>query len=113
MAPFSKTNDKSTELPIAVPEFAATHPAWMRLENQLQWYDGKSLHSQRWYKRLKLAQVSMAMLIPVMSLLPPRSGEMGHCGFGRHDRLTGSCAADEPVFDTLGHLPLDGGATEA
>ena len=34
------------------------------------WYDNKSRHSQRWYKRLKLAQVVLAVLIPVMSLLP-------------------------------------------
>lgn len=55
---------------IAVPEFAAAHPAWLRLEDQMQWYDNKSQHSQRWYKRLKLAQVALAVLIPVMSLLP-------------------------------------------
>jgi hypothetical protein len=55
---------------IVVPGFAATHAAWLRLESQLQWYDDKSLHSQRWYKRLKLAQVALAVLIPVMSLLP-------------------------------------------
>lgn len=59
-----------TEQSIAVPEFAATHPAWLRLEGQMQWYDNKSQHSQRWYKGLKLAQVALAVLIPVMSLLP-------------------------------------------
>ncbi len=59
-----------TEPGIAVPEFAAAHPAWLRLEDQMQWYDSKSLHSQRWYKWLKLAQVALAVLIPVMSLLP-------------------------------------------
>lgn len=55
---------------IAVPDFAAAHPAWLRLEDQMRWYDNKSLHSQRWYKRLKLAQVALAVLIPVMNLLP-------------------------------------------
>jgi len=59
-----------TEPGIAAPEFAATHPAWLRLEDQMQWYDNKSQHSQHWYKRLKLAQVALAVLIPVMSLLP-------------------------------------------
>jgi hypothetical protein len=66
----SKTNVKPDELAVAVPDFAANHPAWLRLENQLKWYDSKSLHSQHWYKRMKLAQVALAMLIPVMSLLP-------------------------------------------
>ncbi|WP_288126647.1 DUF4231 domain-containing protein [Thiomonas sp.] len=59
-----------TEPGIAVPEFAAAHPAWLRLEDQMQWYDNKSQHSQCWYKWLKLAQVALAVLIPVMSLLP-------------------------------------------
>lgn len=59
-----------TEPGITVPEFAAAHPAWLRLEDQMQWYDNKSQHSQRWYKWLKLAQVALAVLIPVMSLLP-------------------------------------------
>lgn len=67
---FSKTTVKPDELAVAVPDFAANHPAWLRLENQLKWYDSKSLHSQGWYKRMKLAQVALAMLIPVMSLLP-------------------------------------------
>lgn len=67
----ASTDKKSTPEPgITVPEFAAAHPAWLRLEDQMQWYDNKSQHSQRWYKRLKLAQVALAVLIPVMSLLP-------------------------------------------
>lgn len=68
MASTDKTN--ITEPGIAVPEFAAAHPAWLRLEDQMQWYDNKSQRSQRWYKWLKLAQVALAVLIPVMSLLP-------------------------------------------
>ncbi|MHB1266815.1 MAG: DUF4231 domain-containing protein [Acidithiobacillus ferriphilus] len=70
MTALSKTNDKPDELAVAVPDFAVNHPAWLRLEDQLKWYDDKSLHSQHWYKRMKLAQVALAMLIPVMSLLP-------------------------------------------
>jgi len=44
------------------------HPAWFRLNEQMHWYDRKSLHCQRWYKCLKVTQVSLAVLIPVMSL---------------------------------------------
>jgi hypothetical protein len=54
-----------------VPESIAKHPAWLRLEDQLEWYDRKSLYCQRWYKRLKFAQMALAVLIPVMSHLPP------------------------------------------
>ena len=35
----------------------------------------KSQHSQRWYKRLKIAQVSLAVLIPATSLLPGDSAK--------------------------------------
>lgn len=66
----STDKNNVTENCISVPNFAAAHPAWLRLENQLQWYDSKSISSQRWYKRLKFAQVLLAVLIPVMSLLP-------------------------------------------
>jgi hypothetical protein len=38
-------------------ESVAEHPAWHRLEDQLQWYDTKSTRCQRWYKRLKLVQI--------------------------------------------------------
>lgn len=68
MASTDKNN--ATESDIAVPEFARTHSAWLRLSDQMEWYDNKSQHSQCWYKRLKLAQVALAVLIPVMSLLP-------------------------------------------
>lgn len=54
----------------AVPAFAATQPAWARLEDQLGWYDRKSVYCQSAYKRLKLLQVALAVSIPVMSLLP-------------------------------------------
>lgn len=53
-----------------VPDSVNAHPAWFRLINQRNWYDSKSQHCQRWYKRLKIAQVTLAVLIPVTSLLP-------------------------------------------
>ena len=53
-----------------VPESVKAHPAWFRLIDQRNWYDKKSQHSQCWYKRLKIAQVTLAVLIPATSLLP-------------------------------------------
>lgn len=53
-----------------VPEAVKIHPAWFRLIDQRNWYDRKSQHCQRWYKRLKIAQVSLAVLVPASSLLP-------------------------------------------
>jgi len=55
----------------AAPESVAEHPAWHRLEDQLHWYDTKSTQCQKWYKRLKLVQISLAVLIPVLSHLDP------------------------------------------
>lgn len=53
-----------------VPESIKVHPAWYRLLDQLSWYDSKSQCSQSWYKRLKIGQVTLAVLIPATSLLP-------------------------------------------
>lgn len=52
-----------------VPESVKAHPAWFRLIDQRNWYDNKSQRCQRWYKRLKIAQVTLAVLIPATSLL--------------------------------------------
>lgn len=53
-----------------IPKFAVNQPSWLRLEDQLRWYDGKSVDCQQKYKQLKIAQVALAALIPVMGLLP-------------------------------------------
>ena len=65
------SNDKNTtpqDLPI--PESVRAHPAWFRLIDQLNWYDGKIRYCQRWFKNLKFTQIALAVLIPVTSLLP-------------------------------------------
>lgn len=51
----------------AVPETVSNHPAWLRLVGQIDWYDKKSVHSQRYYKLLKLVQIVVAISIPVIS----------------------------------------------
>jgi len=53
-----------------IPAFAAAHAAWYRLQHQLDWYEHKSQYCQNRYKRLKIAQVALAVLIPATSLLP-------------------------------------------
>lgn len=54
----------------AVPEAVSKHPAWFRLLDQRDWYDRKSQYCQRWYKRLKIAQLALAVLVPAVSLFP-------------------------------------------
>ena len=56
---------------LMVPDSIARHPAWKRLQDQLSWYDAKSIHCQRWYKRLKFLQIGLAVAIPVMSHVEP------------------------------------------
>ena len=46
------------------------HPIQDRLEDQIGWYDRKSQTAQRCYKTLKLAQMIIAGLIPLVSIFP-------------------------------------------
>jgi hypothetical protein len=44
-------------------------PAWERLEDQLGWYDGKSISAQRWYKRFKLVELVVSATVPVLAAI--------------------------------------------
>ncbi len=59
----------STKDESSVPEEIIRHPAWMRLNDQLQWYDQKSGSKQRWYKTIKAVQLVLAASIPIFSLV--------------------------------------------
>ncbi len=63
-------NNDSQKPRISIPTFVVNQPAWLRLEDQLKWYGSASRKCQNMYKKLKIAQVALAALIPVMSLLP-------------------------------------------
>ena len=52
------------------PTDLSNHPTWKRLLNQIDWYDTRSRKCQWWYKTLKLVQISLAVSIPIVSLLP-------------------------------------------
>lgn len=55
---------------LAVPQDIESDPTWYRLNDQLDWYDRKSVSNQRWYKRIQGAQLILAAAIPVISFLP-------------------------------------------
>lgn len=38
-----------------------------RLENQLSWYSNESQHNQKWFKRLRTAEIVSAALIPFLA----------------------------------------------
>lgn len=42
-------------------------PAWERLEDQLGWYDRKSVAAQQSYKRVKLSQLVVGATVPVVA----------------------------------------------
>lgn len=56
---------------LEIPELVKAHPAWERLEDQLHWYDSKSVFCQQWYKRLRLTQIVCAVIIPIISHTGP------------------------------------------
>lgn len=48
-------------------------PTMKRLDDQIAWYDGKSINCQRWYKRLKVLEIGLAASIPLTAVFaaPP------------------------------------------
>ena len=41
-----------------------------RLEDQINWYDTRSQHNQRVFKRIKISEMAAAALIPFLATLP-------------------------------------------
>jgi hypothetical protein len=60
---------------LLVREEVRQHPAWVRLNNQLGWYDHKSGINQKRYKQIQAAQIILATSIPVFSLIGAPSGQ--------------------------------------
>jgi len=54
-------------IPGAVPD--GDNITFARLEDQIAWYDMKSGVAQRWYKRVKAAQLICAAAVPVVATL--------------------------------------------
>jgi hypothetical protein len=44
-------------------------PAWQRLENQISWYGRKSAYNQRQFKLVKVCQIVVAALVPVLAAI--------------------------------------------
>jgi hypothetical protein len=44
-----------------------TDPIMDRLEDQIRWYDGKSITNERYFKRIKMVEISAAATIPFLS----------------------------------------------
>ena len=55
------------ELKVQREDLETASPAWLRLEDQIEWYDRKAGHHQRWFKWLKVVQIVAAATVPVMA----------------------------------------------
>jgi hypothetical protein len=60
---------------MTVPKEIESHPAWIRLNDQLRWYSQKSGNYKNWYTRLRIFQTGLAVLIPVASHLDPETAK--------------------------------------
>lgn len=58
-----------TDTTLSIPEEVAAHPAWFRMEDQLNWYDSRSVLFQARYKQLKVVQIGLAVVIPIIAPL--------------------------------------------
>jgi hypothetical protein len=47
------------------PAESSQDPTWQRLEEQLHWYDTKSIRAQQAFKRVKVAQLGLAAGVPL------------------------------------------------
>jgi hypothetical protein len=59
-----------------------TDPIMTRLEEQIDWYDRKSISSKRIYKRIKVTEILAAALIPFISGLSVPHGTVIAGGLG-------------------------------
>jgi len=71
--------------PLTVPKYETPSrnddPTWDRMEDQIDWYDRKSIRYQKIYKRIKVIEIVAAATIPFLSALniaPAHSDETGH-----------------------------------
>ncbi len=48
----------------------ARDPIMERLEDQIGWYDRKSVSSMHWFKRIKLSEIGAAAVIPLLAASP-------------------------------------------
>ena len=59
----------------SIPKLPETDPIMERLEDQISWYDRKSLTNQRMFKRIKMIEILAAAVIPFLAAFnPPHIG---------------------------------------
>ncbi len=51
-----------------MPDIDTQNVTLIRLDDQISWYDRKSMWNQAWHKRLKLVEILLAASIPIASV---------------------------------------------
>src|SRR5215210_519816 len=69
MTPWWSGSMAKEEASLAVPPEVEGHPAWYRLNYELDWYERRSGTNQRRYKTVKTTQLILAGAIPVVSVV--------------------------------------------
>src|SRR5205085_11872882 len=77
-----------------VTTISTADPIIERLEDQISWYDSKSLANQRIYKRIKIIEIVAAALIPLIAASK----------FPQAAWVTGALGVLITVFEGLLHL---------
>lgn len=67
-------------------------PAWLRLQQQITWYDRQSMRAMAYYKTIKVLQLIAAATVPVVA------------GFGVSGWLTGSLGSAIVVMEGIQQL---------
>jgi len=68
--PTSAPDEDRAQGPAATPptgDESDRGPAWERLEDQIEWYDGNSTKNKNWFTSLKIVQLIGAAAVPVMA----------------------------------------------
>src|ERR1700730_2923095 len=52
------------------PRLPDADPIMERLEDQIGWYDRKSISNQRYFKRIKIVEIAAPAIIPFLSAFP-------------------------------------------
>jgi hypothetical protein len=61
-------SEEARKLGLVEVDAGERDPTWERLEDQLGWYDRKSLAAQKSFKRFKVAELVVAAAVPVVAL---------------------------------------------
>jgi hypothetical protein len=82
-------------------------PIMEQLEDQIGWYDRKSMTNQRYFKCIKMVEIVAAATIPFLSAFSVFANDVGERRTRSSDNGTRGDVAPQPVPAELDCIPLD------